>query len=451
VSHSQCTIRDTVEMKGKGLHEGVEVTLRLLPAGANEGLSFVRVDLEGKPRIPANPETINTRLRRTSVMMGDAEVQTIEHLLSSLAGLGIDNLNIEIDGPEIPGGDGSAKPFVDLLQKAGRVHQDVPRKQIHLSEPIFVQDGELSLYAVPSEEGLNISYTFQWWSDHGKIDYSLPAYASEHYSLKLSEETFAIEIAPARTFVAEVEAKKLQAMGLGRGANYSNTLVVGNDGVIENELRFPNEFARHKILDLIGDLFILGGQLNCHIVAIKSGHNLNRLMVERIQNQLVEKRPATKKLSAAEEKENQIAMDIRAIADVLPHRFPFLLVDRVVEVEEGKRAVGIKNVTINEPFFQGHFPGMPVMPGVLQLEAMAQMAGLMLASRLAVKNKVIMLLQADKVKWRRAVVPGDQLVIETVAVRIREKSGEVKTTGTVDGTLVTEANIRFMIVDRDSI
>jgi len=451
LSHSQCTIRDAVEMTGKGLHEGVEVTMRLLPTGANQGVSFVRVDLEGKPKIPANPDTINTRLRRTSVIYDEAEVQTIEHLLSSLAGLGIDNLVIEIDGPEIPGCDGSAKPFVELLQEAGRVYQDAPRKQIHLKEPIFVQDGDLSLYAIPSEQGLDISYTFQWWSDHGDLDYSLPAYASQHYSLKLDEESYATEIAPARTFVAEVEATKLQAMGLGRGANYSNTLVVGNEGVIENEFRFPNEFARHKILDLIGDLFILGGQLNCHIVAIKSGHNLNRRMVESIQNQLEQKRPATKKLSAAEEKDREVAMDIRAIADVLPHRFPFLLVDRVVEVQEGKRAVGIKNVSINEPFFQGHFPGIPVMPGVLQLEAMAQMAGLMLASHLADKNKVIMLLQADKVKWRRAVVPGDQLVIETVALRIKEKSGEVKTTGTVDGNLVTEAIIRFMIVDKDSI
>jgi len=413
--------------------------------------------LADKPRIAALPGAINTRMRRTTVSNGDAEVQTVEHLLSCLAGLGIDNVEVEIDGREVPGADGSALPFLELVGEAGHVEQDVPKKEIRLARPIHIEENGISLFAVPATNGLTISYTLEWWSDYGQIDYALPMFAPQHFTLSLDEESYAREIAPARTFVASVEADQLQAQGLGKGADYSNTLVVGPDGVLENELRFPDEFVRHKILDLIGDLALLGGQLHCHIIAVKSGHDLNRKLVESIREQIepsgqeaaADGQPMAAPDPNAESANN--GMDVRQIGNILPHRYPFLLVDRVIEWEDGKRAVGLKNVTFNEPFFQGHFPGLPVMPGVLQIEAMAQVAGLMLTKRLADKNKLAMLLSLDKVKLRKAVVPGDQLLLEALAVRIKERSGEVRTVGRVDGKVVAEANIRFMIVDKDSL
>ncbi|MBI2191515.1 MAG: UDP-3-O-[3-hydroxymyristoyl] N-acetylglucosamine deacetylase [Planctomycetes bacterium] len=438
---NQTTIQNPIEYTGVGLHTGLETTFRLKPAGPDQGVVFTRVDLPGRPRIPASAETITSRLRRTCIRCNEAEVQTIEHLLSCLAGMGIDNLDVEINGPEVPGADGSALPFLQLLRTAGKAEQPAAKKQIHLPRLVHVQDGDLSLVAIPAREGLTISYTFEWWSDYGEIQYSVPVFAPQHFTITVNEKAYEAEIAPARTFVASVEADKLRSMGLGRGATYKNTLVVGPQGVIENELRFPNEFARHKILDLMGDLFLLGAELDCHMVAIKSGHNLNMKMVKAIRKE-------------AAEREHPPAgewIDVRQIQKILPHRFPFLLVDRVLELEDGKRAVGLKNITANEPYFQGHFPGFPVMPGVLQIEAMAQVAGLMLVRQLTEKNKLAMLLSLDRVKLRKAVVPGDQMLIEAVAVRIKERTGEVKTKATVDGKVVTEAQIRFMIVDVNSL
>jgi len=469
VSRQQSTIRTIVEFSGVGLHSGEEATISLKPAEANQGVVFVRSDLPGKPRIAVRPDTTSSRMRRTCVSTNGAEVQTVEHLLSCLAGLGLDNVEIEIDGPEVPGADGSALPFLELLREAGRVGLGVPRAEIRLAGPIHLAEGRGSLFAVPTDEGLTVSYTFEWWSDHGDIDAACPVFAPQHFTVNLNEESYAREIAPARTFVANVEAEKLRSQGLGLGADYSNTLVVGPHGVIENQMRFPDEFVRHKILDLVGDLALLGADLKAHIVAVKSGHELNRRLVERIQAQVgppagqaPEQRPESARIrplpagkrpgqAAAAPAAASTAMDVRQISAILPHRFPFLLVDRVVELEDGKRAVGLKNVTLNEPYFQGHFPGLPIMPGVMQIEAMAQVAGLMLTKRLADKKKLAMLLSLDKVKLRKTVVPGDQLVIEAVAVRIKERSGEVRTTGTVDGRIVAEANIRFMIVDIDSL
>ena len=458
MAEPQRTIRNVVEFTGIGLHSGEETTLSLKPAGPDHGVVFVRTDLPGKPRIAARPGAINTRMRRTTVSNGGAEVQTVEHLLSCLAGLGIDNVEVEIDGPEVPGADGSALPFLELIAEAGSIEQDAPKREIRLTRPIHVDEDGVSLFAVPAANGLTISYTLEWWSNYGTIDYSCPVFAPQHFTLGLDAESYAREIAPARTFVASVEAEKLRSQGLGKGADYSNTLVVGPDGVLENELRFQDEFVRHKILDLIGDLALLGGQLHCHIIAIKSGHDLNRKLVELILEQVGTPGPdAAADEPAMEEPDPRAAesgnngMDVRQISKILPHRYPFLLVDRVLEWEDGKRAVGLKNVTFNEPFFQGHFPGLPVMPGVLQIEAMAQVAGLMLTKRLADKNKLAMLLSLDKVKLRKAVVPGDQLIIEALAVRLKERSGEVRTTGRVDGKVVAEASIRFMIVDKDSL
>jgi len=444
LSQKQCTLKNSVEITGVGLHTGEETVLRLKPAPVDHGVVFVRVDLPGKPTIKVCPQNITTRLRRTCIAQNGAEVQTIEHLLSCLTGLGIDNIEIEIDTPEIPGADGSALPFIEKLNESGKVEQDVERHQINLAEPILVHEGDLSLVALPADDGLSISYNFEWWSDYGDIDSSAEIFSPQHFSLSINEDTYTSEIAPARTFVAGIEAEKLREMGMGKGANYKNTLVVGLEGIIKNKLRFKDEFVRHKILDLLGDISLLGGQLNAKLVAVKSGHSLNMKLVEAIQKQLDGQAESGPVLRG-------VPIDIRQIQKILPHRYPFLLVDRVLELEDSKRAVGIKNVTINEPFFTGHFPGVPVMPGVLQIEAMAQIACIMLVRQLTEENKLAMLLSLDKVKLRKTVVPGDQLLLESEAVRIKKRTGEVKTKASVDGKVVAEAQIRFMIVDASSL
>jgi UDP-3-O-[3-hydroxymyristoyl] N-acetylglucosamine deacetylase/3-hydroxyacyl-[acyl-carrier-protein] dehydratase len=391
----------------------------------------VRTDIPGYVRIPATVKHRVTSQRRTALRKGEAEVHTIEHLLSAVAGLGIDNLEIELDGAELPGADGSARPFVELLRNAGIHEQDVPVREVVVREPIGISHGGASLVALPYD-GLRVSYTL----DHP----SVPTMPSMHFTTEIDGEHYEKEVAPARTFVLRREAEMLLAAGLGKGANTENTVVINDDGKVDGAMRFSDEPVRHKILDILGDLALLGAPLRAHIIAVKSGHELNAALVRKITEREDE-------LLQESGEPAGVALDIREITRILPHRYPFLLVDRIVEVQGAQRAVGIKNVTVNEPFFQGHFPGQPVMPGVLLIEAAAQVTGAMLLGSREHAGKLAYLLGVDSFKFRKTVVPGDRVVIESEALRIKERTGQARVKATVDNQVVCEGVLKFMLID----
>ena len=420
----QKTIRAPVDRTGVGVNTGNRVAVRVRPADADAGIAFVRTDLPGAPAIPVEPASVANEPRRTVLRRDGAEVQMTEHLLAAVAGLGLDNLVVEVDGPELPVGDGSARHFVEMLQEAGTVEQDRPRRTLTLRKPISVADGSATVVALPAAEGLTLAYT---------LDYDDASIPTQHVELALTPDSFIADLAPARTFVFEREAQALLDAGFGRAASYHNTLVVRPDGsVVDNQLRFPDEFARHKALDLLGDLTLAGTGLVARIVAVKSGHLQNVRLAELLFNHAV---PS-----------DAVSLDVRDILSVVPHRYPFLLVDRVVRIVPGRRAVAVKNVTINEPFFAGHFPGTPVMPGVLIVEAMAQAAGLLFYHQCADAGTLAHLAAIDRARFRKPVVPGDQLRIEVETLRQRGRTHRVAARTLVDGQLAAEATITFFVV-----
>jgi UDP-3-O-[3-hydroxymyristoyl] N-acetylglucosamine deacetylase/3-hydroxyacyl-[acyl-carrier-protein] dehydratase len=433
----QRTIHEAVAIRGRGLFTGQPVNLRFCPAAENQGVVFVRTDYDPPIRIPARIDHVAKRARRTTLANGAASIETIEHCLSACAGLEIDNVTVEIDGSEVPGVDGSCLPFVETLADAGIETQQAERASFRITRPVRVNEGDSWLAALPGPpepDVLEIIYDL----DYG----DLAAISGQHLHIRLTPESFRSEIAPARTFLLREEAEQFRAAGLGRHVTYQDVLVFGDDGPIENTLRFPNECVRHKVLDLIGDLMLLGRFINGSIYAYRSGHTLNHELVRRLREQIREQELGHR-ITA------EPAIGIRKIQRLLPHRYPFLMVDRVVEIEGSKRAVGIKNVTINEEFFSGHYPGQPIMPGVLIIEAMAQLGGLLLSQELEHTGKVAVLLSLDKVKFRRPVVPGDQLVLEAQARRVKSRTGHVRCEARVGGERVAEAIIKFMMVDAD--
>jgi len=438
VTH-QCTIGRPVSVSGVGLHTGLAATLTFQPAAADTGVVFVRVDLPDRPRVRAHASALLASAhapRRTAVANGRAEVHTIEHAMAALWGLGIDNVQMDITGEELPGLDGSAQPFVTALQSAGIVAQDSPRRVFAVKEPIWLDSDDAAIAVLPHTD-FRVSYT---------LSYDHPLLKAQFVSFHANgTETFE-HLAPARTFCLEQEAEELQKRGLGKGATYDNTLVVGNGGVIRNRLRFEDEFVRHKILDLLGDFYLLGEHLKAHVIALKSGHALNLRVVEKLYAAM-ERAKSSAIRSAAPHVFPGPTLDITMIQRILPHRYPFLLVDRIVELVEDRRAVGIKNVTANEQFFQGHFPGRPVMPGVLLIEAMAQVGGVLILNKQENFGKYVYFMSADKVKFRQAVVPGDQLVLTAEVERFRGKMGFVQTTATVEGKVVAEAQLGFALVE----
>ena len=427
---NQKTIAKEVRLKGIGIHTGNKVNVIFKPAEADSGVTFIRTDIFGAPRIKANAESLLVlkSSRRSSIGNNQAEVQTIEHLMASLSSLRIDNIDIEIDNIELPGLDGSAAGFVEALESAGIKELEAQKYTYTVKEPITVQEGSSSITVLPSKEFM-VSYT---------LNYEHPMLAAQFLEIAVNAGSFKSEIAPARTFCLEDEVNQLKNQGYGSGANYENTLVVGKAGVIKNTLRFKDEFVRHKILDLIGDLYLTGCSICGHVIALRSGHSLNLKLTQKIHEQRIK----TQGAGAMKE-----VLDVNEIMKILPHREPFLFVDRVTHLEKGKRAVGIKNVTINDYFFRGHFPNRPVMPGVLILEAMAQVGGVMMLARDENRGKLAFFMAIDNAKFRKTVVPGDTLVIEVEAGKMRSKIGTVHGKALVDGKVVAEADLMFALVE----
>jgi UDP-3-O-[3-hydroxymyristoyl] N-acetylglucosamine deacetylase/3-hydroxyacyl-[acyl-carrier-protein] dehydratase len=399
------------------------VTVRSAPAG--QGVVFRRIDLPQQPVIPARVEEVGATERRTVLGAGEQAVHTVEHLMAAVAALEVDDLTVDLDGPEVPILDGSFLPFLDLLRSAGIAERPGEVATYRIMAPFQVTEGGAT-YLVAPAKGLRLTTTIEW--PH-------PCIGRQTGSYDISAESFASELAEARTFGFLSEVEGLKAKGLLRGANAGSAVVLSPEGVVGTTLRWPDEFVRHKTGDLLGDLALLGGRLQAHIVATRPSHEGNLALARAV--------------GRSGQREGGLAMDIGQIFDVLPHRYPFLLVDRIVAVEGTKRIVGIKNVTINEPFFQGHFPGHPIMPGVLIIEAMAQVGGMLLMGAVeGRKDKVVYFMSLDNVKFRRPVVPGDQLRFELEMVQFRGRTCRMKGVAYVEGQVAAEAEMMARVMDR---
>lgn len=437
----QRTLSREVGLKGKALHTGDNVHLTLKPAPAGTGIIFRRIDLHGAPEIRPDISLVTDLVRATTITSGHASIHTVEHVLSALHGCGIDNAAIEMDASEPPIMDGSARPFVELIRDAGAEEQAQEREYFVLDEPVSVSRGASSLVALPFD-GLKISCTST--DDRG--------IHTQHLALTIDPETYARDIAPARTFTIYEDIEELIKMGKIRGGSLDCAVVLRGDKVISKEpLRFADEFVRHKILDIVGDIRLLGLPLKAHIVALRPGHAINseltRALAEKLAGRRKGEQPAPKpKPHVAARLET--TFDIQRVLQLLPHRYPFLLVDRIIELRSETELVAIKNVTYNEPFFQGHFPGHPVMPGVLQIEAMAQAAGILMMRATGNEGKVAYFMSCDKVKFRRAVRPGDQLVIIAKLTKNRgNKIGVAEARCEVGGEVASSAELMFTIAD----
>ncbi len=432
----QHTIAKPVSLQGRGLFFGRPANLTFKPAEPDRGIVFVRTDAD-RMEVPALIQHVVRKPRRSALKNGPAEVEVVEHLLSAVAGLRLDNLLIEIDAAEVPILDGSSKPYIDALLEAQITPQDKPRKRLVISEPVVVRDGDSMVAAMPCDDPeLQLLY---------EMDYGQAGPIRRQFrQFDLANGDYANEIAPCRTYVLESEAIELRDSGMGAHLTPDDVLVIGREGkpLGDNRLRFEDEPLRHKILDLIGDLYLLGAPIQGRVVAYKSGHSLNHELVRQLVRQYLSR---TRRDMAI----HRTALDVRQINKLLPHRYPMLLIDRVLEIEGDQRIIGVKNVSINEPFFQGHYPSSPIMPGVLIVEAMAQLSGLLIGQKVENVGKLAVLLSLDKVKLRKPVTPGDQLVMEAESLRVRSRIAHMRCRAFVAEELAAEAEVKFMLVDDD--
>jgi UDP-3-O-[3-hydroxymyristoyl] N-acetylglucosamine deacetylase / 3-hydroxyacyl-[acyl-carrier-protein] dehydratase len=433
----QRTLGKEFRFEGIGLHTGNPVTMIFKPAEINTGILFIRTDLEPPVEFPANVDLAHEctdDMRNTTLKVGEHKLHTVEHVMAALVGLGIDNCRVEINSnePPEPRGGGAAD-FVTGLRETGIIGQGVPIRFFEVKQPISLVENDIELLALPYE-GFRISFT---------IKYDHPHLGTQYASFDINPQTFEEEIASARTFALMKDVEKLRERGLIKGGSLDNSIVVGEDGILNDQpLRWPNEFVRHKILDLLGDLGLLGAPIKGHIISHRSGHASN----VKFGGMLAK---ALRRQDRTFSKNKPTDWNIQDVMKIIPHRYPFLLVDRIIEMEDGKFAVGIKNVTINEPFFSGHFPGHPIFPAVLILEAMAQTGGMLLLSTVDEhENKLVYFTKIDKARFRKPVLPGDQLRFEMTMVRLSRLGCKMRGEAFVDGELVAEAELMATVVDR---
>jgi UDP-3-O-[3-hydroxymyristoyl] N-acetylglucosamine deacetylase / 3-hydroxyacyl-[acyl-carrier-protein] dehydratase len=419
------SIARPIELSGTGLHTGAKTTLTFRPGDAGQGIQFRRVDQPGAPTIPARHDQVTAVERRVVLGTGETSVATVEHVLAAVAAHALDDLVIELNGPEPPNGDGSAKPFFDALAQAGSTTPAGAPAEIRLTAPLTVREGD-ARYVVAPSEALRLTVTIEW--PHPLIGRQSGCY-------DITTEQFATDLAAARTFGFLAEGDALKQKGLAKGASAEAAILLSATGVTGTTLRWPDEFVRHKAVDLLGDLALLGGALRADVVAFRPSHQGNLTLVRALARLGALTAPPV--------------MGIEQILGVLPHRYPMLLVDRIVEVVGRERIVGIKNVTFNEAFFQGHFPGHPVMPGVLIVEAMAQVGGLLLMGAVEQpENKIVYFMSMDEVKFRRLIVPGDQIRFELEMLQFRGRTCRMRGLAYVDGQVAAEAELMARVVER---
>ncbi len=439
---SQKTIKNDIAIKGVGLHTGKPVELKLKPAPPNTGIVFKRTDVSGSKGICAYvPNVVMPEHgggRQTLLVEGDAKVQTVEHLMATLCAFEVDNVLIEVNGSELPALDGSALLYAEEIRKSGIQDQKVPQEIFKIKEPVYLENGSTSTVVLPSSD-LRISYT---------LSYNNPALSDQYVTFVINKDTFLNELASARTFCLKEEAEALLSQGFGKGANPQNTLVFENNLPIENKLRFPDEAARHKVVDLIGDLYLLGCPLKGHIITNRTGHKQNFELVKKLYS-LKEK---TNNKENLRKQSGPIiegrTLNINQIMEIMPHRYPFLFVDRVLDIEPGKKAIAIKNISFNEKIFLGHFPGHPIFPGVLIIEALAQVGGIVTMNRAENRGKLAYFMSIDKAKFRAPVFPGDQMRMEVEVIKSKGKIGICAGKAYVGDKLVCEAEVKFAIMDR---
>lgn len=430
---SQQTLQSKITISGKGLMLGESVDVTIKPAPADSGIVFKRIDLPKAPEVKVCPENwVEVLPRCTSIQNGDTTISSIEHLLSALAGNRIDNVIVELNAQEPPGLDGSALPYISKIQEVGMAILDAPRRYIEVSEPFAVCDGNKQLIFMPSD---TFEVTFAY--DH-------PNTSPQFATWDMTEDTYINEIAPARSFCFASEIEALQALGIGKGANYENVLVIKEDGETSSDLRFKDEYVRHKTLDLIGDLYLAGYLPKARVVAMRTGHTFHAQFVQALAEKGY--------LDFSDSADNSIDQTVEAkdIYQVLPHRHPMCLIDRVIEFENGKRAVGIKNLTYNEPIFEGHFPTQPVMPGVLQVEALAQLGAWLLLQEIGRDDQLGYFRSISKATFRRTVIPGDQLRLEIEIVQRRSTLARITGEVYVGDALASEAELSIALAPTEN-
>lgn len=434
-AQKQQTLAAPATLTGTSLHTGERVNLTMKPAPANHGIKFRRIDLEDQPFIDAHVRNLQTVERATTLAQGSVKVHTVEHVISALVGMGVDNAIIEMDANEPPIGDGSSMPFVECIKQAGIEEQEEYRSVYEIRETIHMELPNGSMITIVPDKDFRVSCT-QVGPD-GRM--------TQYYSVKVDPETYEKEIAAARTFVFYEDVEPLLEKGLIKGGSLENAVVVKGESVMSKEpMRFNEEFARHKILDIIGDLMLSGKRIMGHVIAVKPGHGPNTEMAKRLVKEYQQTRSM---VPAVVIPTGEGVMDSIEVQKVLPHRYPFLMVDRIIGFEGDNKCTGVKQVTINEPYFQGHFPGHPIMPGVLQVEAMAQVASIVLLRRPENQGKIGYFMSANNVKWRRPVLPGDTLFIETEIVKTRRNIGFAKGRCIVNGEVVSQGDLSFALID----